>query len=278
MITFDLDILFQLPSLEIDDEGTGIGRMIFADGTVWTGPFEEDVNLDGHARVTTACGVTYEGEWKSEWLILEGDCKNGFGKKVNVFGNVCEGIFKNRHLDGPGKITFSNGDALEGVWKSDDLILVEPPFYGEGYGEKISIDGRNFEQGTYKNGMLIEGTLCRSNYYEDGEFEDYRLVKGCKILPNGTAFEGEFDKNGKLMIDRPYKIYHSIDVNSVEDVYTGEKNLLGQPHGVGTMRYADESIYAGDWKDGVWHGNGKFTYGDCVYEGAWKNGYLVLKG
>ena len=60
---------------------------------------------------------------------------------------------------------------------------------------------------------------------------------------------------------------------------TGEKNSEGEPHGQGTMTYADGSIYFGEWKDGKRHGKGLRTFPDCgEYFGEWKDDKRHGKG
>ena len=36
--------------------------------------------------------------------------------------------------------------------------------------------------------------------------------------------------------------------------YTGKTNSKGEPHGQGRMILPGGATYAGDWKDGEWHG------------------------
>ncbi len=44
-------------------------------------------------------------------------------------------------------------------------------------------------------------------------------------------------------------------------------------HGKGIMKYADGSIYEGDWVNDVMHGEGIFIYDDgSKYEGEFQNG------
>ena len=62
-------------------------------------------------------------------------------------------------------------------------------------------------------------------------------------------------------------------------IYSGEVNEFGMPHGKGTVtynsdssRYQDGTIYEGEWKDGKMHGQGVFRYASGnVYEGEWKD-------
>lgn len=45
--------------------------------------------------------------------------------------------------------------------------------------------------------------------------------------------------------------------------YEGDINCTRfVPHGVGTARYNNNSIYSGEWEDGDFHGKGVFTWAD----------------
>ncbi|KAL4935015.1 hypothetical protein BDV06DRAFT_229218 [Aspergillus oleicola] len=45
-----------------------------------------------------------------------------------------------------------------------------------------------------------------------------------------------------------------------------------EPYGTGTMQYDDDSVYTGQWKDGVYWGRGRLTTKDEEYEGDWAHG------
>ena len=58
--------------------------------------------------------------------------------------------------------------------------------------------------------------------------------------------------------------------------YTGETNSKGEPHGQGTMTFADGSTYTGAWKDDKFNGQGTYTFPDGTERtGEWKDGELV---
>jgi len=57
-------------------------------------------------------------------------------------------------------------------------------------------------------------------------------------------------------------------------VYEGEWKD-GKRHGTGTCQYVDGNVYEGEWKDGKPHGRGRLRYADrTVYEGVWADGQL----
>lgn len=56
-------------------------------------------------------------------------------------------------------------------------------------------------------------------------------------------------------------------------VYTGQARDDGQPHGIGTQRWPDGTVYCGAWVAGAAHGRGKLSKSDgSSYEGAWLEG------
>jgi len=56
-------------------------------------------------------------------------------------------------------------------------------------------------------------------------------------------------------------------------VYTGQARQDGQPHGSGTQRWSDGTIYNGNWSVGAAHGCGKLSKSDgSGYEGNWLEG------
>ena len=58
--------------------------------------------------------------------------------------------------------------------------------------------------------------------------------------------------------------------------YTGETNSKGEPHGQGTMTFADGSTYTGAWKDDKFNGQGIHTGADGgKYAGEFKDDELV---
>lgn len=44
------------------------------------------------------------------------------------------------------------------------------------------------------------------------------------------------------------------------DVYTGDTDASGQPHGSGTMKYKNGDVYTGQWENGEQNGTGTLTH------------------
>ena len=64
------------------------------------------------------------------------------------------------------------------------------------------------------------------------------------------------------------------------DVYIGEVNNGNKRHGKGKMTYKRAGmVYEGEWKNGLYYGKGKKTYGNGDwYKGGWKDGYQHGQG
>jgi hypothetical protein len=55
--------------------------------------------------------------------------------------------------------------------------------------------------------------------------------------------------------------------------YDGDTDESGKPHGQGTMRWQDGTVYSGDWEHDMMHGKGKMNFAEkgVVYKGDWKD-------
>ena len=63
------------------------------------------------------------------------------------------------------------------------------------------------------------------------------------------------------------------------DVYVGERNEKGEPHGHGCYNFADGSQYQGNWRFGKKHGFGKFHFADGDrYEGEYSDDTMHGQG
>jgi hypothetical protein len=62
-------------------------------------------------------------------------------------------------------------------------------------------------------------------------------------------------------------------VENDHDQYIGETKK-GKPHGLGILYFIDKDyiIYQGQWKNGVFHGEGKLDLSDLTYDGEFKDG------
>ena len=99
--------------------------------------------------------------------------------------------------------------------------------------------------GEFKNDRLIRGTGKR-RFKDDhptfeGDFENERLIYGKRDWPNGDTYVGALDERG------------------------------GIDDGKGVFTWANGAKYDGEYKDGLMHGFGVFTFDGSVFEGQFKN-------
>ncbi|MBN2160022.1 MAG: hypothetical protein JW807_11555 [Spirochaetes bacterium] len=116
---------------------------------------------------------------------------------------------------------------------------------GEPHGDGIYWfpDGRRKEV-SYKMGKLIAA----------------RMISNAVRL--GDCIFGEYESNGR------YKGW-----------YRGDRMKGYIPHGRGTMRYLNGSVYSGQWEDGRMHGNGSIRWEDgSRYAGQWVRGKRTGSG
>lgn len=62
-----------------------------------------------------------------------------------------------------------------------------------------------------------------------------------------------------------------------EGVYKGNFDM-GRMTGIGRFEYKSGIVYEGQWKNGLWHGQGRLETHEAVYTGNFKVGFLEGKG
>ena len=89
-----------------------------------------------------------------------------------------------------------------------------------------------------------------------------------KIMTHSVRADDKIIKNrndirGKIAVANKTLKY------SNGNTYKGMVNDGNLPHGIGTMKYADGSVYVGRWGFGAWYMEGTFIDGHRVYVGTW---------
>eukprot|EP01032_Pedospumella_encystans_P039212 gene39212-biopygen17190 len=253
----------------------GAGRLTSAAGEVFEGVFEKNNPVDGKGVLPLLHGGKYEGE------LVEGK-RHGLAKITNAEGvteevefahgkvvkkkqpavvdtpnlptpsvplqdvPVYKGSWRNGKRHGSGKLTFSNGDLLEGEFREDKLwngVAVHTLSSGDIYDGAVR-EGKHHGQGkvTHPDGRTLEG-----------EFKEGRLWngRGVFIHKDGTVYEGEF-KEGK-MHGQGKLIYPEGRTQEGEF----KKGRLWNGSGVYTLKSGD--VYEGEFQSGTMHGRGKLT-------------------
>ena len=86
----------------------------------------------------------------------------------------------------------------------------------------------------------------------------------------GRLYNGYITKIGNAMMESG---------EGVGGVYEGDYNAAGQRVGRGTARYADGTVYEGEWKAGEKEGRGTYRFASgAVYEGEYKAGKKEGRG
>ena len=154
----------------------------------------------------------------------------------------------------------------EGNQTDEDGVVLE--YKGEKYLYIGEMDKNRFPSGLgvlYTQGKKYEGNFSKGKLTGLGRYID----------EEGTCYEGIFEKN--KLISRATVIKLNENKKKVE--YFGDLVDL-KKNGKGEEMCEDEYKYTGDFKDDMWHGEGKlenFETGD-VYDGQFENGEMTGKG
>lgn len=237
----------------------------------------------------------------------EGDCENGFGKKMISLNIGYEGYWKNGKSHGKGRTLWFgelryNGDWKDGLWHGYGIH-----YFNTAYSSDIGIYTASYE-GNYLNGKRNgEGT----SYYSNGDIQYVGHWKDNKKNGNGTIYYKDggnyigtflndeetgngtsWDKNGQQVQLKAVKILkYSNGDKYVGETIGGRKNgkgLLtfhngnkyiglfdnGSISGYGVMYYSDGTRYIGEWKSDRYHGEGILSYrgGKSRFEGTFRYG------
>ena len=207
-------------------------------------------------------------------------------------GDVYEGEMVNGLRHGKGKYTWANGDFYEGEWAKG---------WRSGFGiyksySKNEVDGSTFAsyvyEGDWKNSkkhghgvatgykaVTPTGRICFDWSYDGEWIEDNRHGNGKYTYADGSYFTGVWENNKKISASETVLPAESCAKSTVKreelkngDVYEGEYKD-GKYHGQGKYTSSKGWVYEGQFTDGQITGKGKITYATgTVYEGE------LLKG
>jgi hypothetical protein len=85
--TIQYELAFYIGQQGESKEREGYGLMIWNDGSIYTGKWEEDI-AQGYGKLTHADGDIYEGMWSDNMA-------NGYGTFKNKLGGLYKGEWKN---------------------------------------------------------------------------------------------------------------------------------------------------------------------------------------
>ena len=162
--------------------------------------------------------------------------------ELAVKGGLYKGYLLDGIPDGPGEISYTNGESYVGGF-SEGVF--------NGVGTYYYLDGSRFD------GIWLEGTINGEGtlYNADGSLISGNFIDG---VPTGECVYSY--ANGE--------IYVGVLVD-------------GKRNGIGRFNWLNGDVYEGNFLNGDRQGQGKYTYSDgSYYEGAWinnrANGYGVF--
>lgn len=274
------------------------GRMTYPDGTIYDGEWK-DGSADGAGTMTFHNGSVYNGMWKAgkrhgkgimrslDGAAYEGDWKNGERHGIGIMtypdGVIYIGQWKNGERHGDGTITYLDGAVLKGVWRNGEL-------HGAG---RVTQSSGTYESDIEKSELdVIDPSDTDIEYKLEGNDDAEWHSEGTKHYLDSEYFDTNWEKTeafsegSKSYFDdypdsaweKEESLPDKFPAPPTGDTYEGsQKN--GEPHGSGTMTYANGNIYKGEWKNGDRHGLGTMTFANGnVYSGQWKNGERHGKG
>ena len=241
-----------------------------------------------------------------KYVIYDG---KGKGKEFNANNNnlIFEGEYKNGKRNGNGieYHEYWNAIVFEGEYKNGKR---------NGSGIEYDIDGKIIFEGEYKNGKkwngygniddinrsyaIIDGkgdvkesNFCNNLFYEGEYFngerhglgmeytEDYLIIFEGEYINgkrwNGTSYNPDNNKEGKLENGRGENIYDEYEYNGLNYKYTGAY-LNGEKSGQGKEESKEGNIkFEGEYVDGE-KKEGKLYYSDKkIFEGEFINNIKI---
>ncbi len=189
---------------------------------------------------------------------ITGNCLNGQGTLTHSNGQKYVGEFKEGIYNGQGTYTWPNGDKYVGQWLNGER---------NGQGTFTHSNGQQYVGQWLNDEKSGQGTYT----WPDGEkyvgqfLNDKRNGKGTQTWPEGFKYVGQWlndKRNGQGTFT------HSNGQQHVGQWLNDEKS------GQGTLTNTDGSkiIYAGDFMNDKFHGQGELVEDNMLYRGGFKNG------
>ena len=155
---------------------------------------------------------------------------------------------------GQGTMRYKSGEVYVGEWKKGERCGKGDMVYADGLSRYVGEFARSKKEGfgkmSYANGDSYEGE------WREGQFEG----KGVYRFHQGESFEGSYSKNrrarGKYSYASDGSYYegdfacHMNEDRVYEDVF----------HGKGTFFYREGEVYAGEWREGLRHGDATYEW------------------
>jgi hypothetical protein len=121
----------------VNDLKEGTGKLMYADGRVFQGKFDDDEAVEGTIKFPD--GARYEGQ-------LHNGARHGYGVYHFNDGSVYEGESVMNVFEGKGKMIWNDGGWYEGKWSQGEI---------HGRGKEIRPDGSLRHDGQWSKGVPI---------------------------------------------------------------------------------------------------------------------------
>ena len=227
-------------------------------GSKVTGDFDESIS--GTVNIKYANGARYKG------LVVNG-CPHGQGTYVYSCGQKFEGIFNEGKRE-KGRLFTGSGLIYEGDWLDNNL---------QGQGKIYFVDGSIYE-GAVKESKANGYGILRKN---DEESKGYWVDNVLGGEQEDHVFSREQESDGKEIKDDRCTETISDSIGDCEifaengNKYQGEAKK-GIPHGAGTIVDSDGRVVAKGAFDSGFIVSGLFVQDEFIYAGEFKN--LVYHG
>ncbi|MEL7121884.1 MAG: caspase family protein, partial [Bacteroidota bacterium] len=257
----------------------GYGTCVFSNGAKYVGDFKNG-KLHGKGIFYYTDGNQYIGNWVNQ-------LREGKGRMIFSNGDEYFGIFRSNKMEGNGKMTYANGNVYEGMWQSD-----RP----SGQGVLLFADGARYD-GEFGNGVFdgygvfryIDQSRYEGNWRNGKQHGIGTLYTYDNQSVSGNWISGVFESD-----QLQWKSLETIDTSSLRNcnlnfcaegkgkyryadgtLFIGDFNN-GRPAGEGTILFLDGKRYKGQWTAGQPNGRGVMYYKDGRVVGAlWQNGNAV---
>lgn len=282
----------------------GEGMLLYTDGSLlYKGSFKNQL-FHGygifHSNVKVAKVQRYEGFFQNGKF-------NGKGT-IHSMRFVCEGEFLNNNLHGRVKISYRNGEELEGNYNRGrkeglikQIVMVKnlndtKKFFGD-QGQEDVEEAEGLEPGDNSTANSSKHESSIPTYYKvEQMYNDGTPVGDCKIFySNGKKmFEGKkitnelaegnyytFDSSCKIEgTFKDWRAYGECKFTFCNGSYYEGNCNKSKFNGKGTLYYADGTVYYGNFKGSKKHGLGvnyaenKYEVGD--FDQGEKNGIFTI--
>lgn len=243
----------------LSDNAKSTNVSAFVDDEKWLAVILKDVHPEGEAEDSTRAypRATYVGAANPE----TGKQEDRTGKLTLGDGTEYLGGFVNGLRHGEGTMVYADGSKYQGSWVRDKRhgngALVRPDgssYAGEWLNDMMEGAGR-WAWPTGHVGDVIDGAEEAAQHTVEVVMHAGQITEFNGKPPVSFKDEpGEYEGTGPFIVGQG----------------AGGVSFTG----TGTVEYSNGDSYSGEWKDGVYDGQGTFVYPDGLgtYEGSWRAG------